>query len=82
MAQLELLADMCRGRSQLPIVHLERSFPYATLLNLAGNALLPRRFKAVCLGLVQVRPPAKPPAPIQHLRLRASIIRVDDPRAP
>lgn len=57
MAQLELLADMCRGRSQLPIVHLERSFPYATLLNLAGNALLPRRFKAACLGLVQVRPP-------------------------
>ena len=55
MAQIELLADMCRNRSQLPIVHLERSFPYSVLLNLACNMLLPRRFKAACLGLVQVR---------------------------
>ena len=54
VAQLELLADMCRGRSQLPIIHLEQSFPYATLLNLASNDKLPFCFKAACLGLVQV----------------------------
>lgn len=56
MAQLELLADMCRGRSQLPILHLEKSFPYSMLLNLANRADLPCCFKAACLSLIQVLP--------------------------
>jgi len=53
VAELELLADVCRGRSALSIVHLSASFPFVMLLNMAANALLPRRARAASLGLVQ-----------------------------
>jgi len=51
VVELELLADVCRGRSALPAAHLSKSFSFDLLMNLASNGLLPRKARAAALSL-------------------------------
>jgi hypothetical protein len=50
--QVNLMTQMCRGRSVNAITHLEGSFSYSLLLNMASNPWLPNRFRAAVVHLV------------------------------
>jgi hypothetical protein len=50
--EIKLLTEMCRGRSVNAISHLEKSFSYDLLLNMASNSWLPYRFRAAVIHFV------------------------------
>jgi hypothetical protein len=52
--QVHLLTQMCRGRCNNAIRHLEKCFSYTLLLNMASNPWLPYRFRAAVVHLVLV----------------------------
>ena len=52
VAQVELMTNMCKGRSYNCIAWLEKSFSYSLLMNVATNPLLPSRCTAAVLALV------------------------------
>lgn len=54
LAELNLLIQMCRGRSYNCISWIESSFPYVPLVGLAGSPLLPSALRAACLDLLRV----------------------------
>jgi hypothetical protein len=60
--QFLLLADICEGRSAVPIDHFTNMddkqtrhvFSFELLMNMASNELLPRKFRAAVLKLMEV----------------------------
>ena len=46
VSQVELMTQMCRGRSYNCIDWLARDFSYSMLMNIATNPLLPHVFRA------------------------------------
>lgn len=54
LAQIQLLTQICRGRSENCIELLQQSFDYSLCLNLASQMLLPSQFRAAILELVLV----------------------------
>ena len=52
VAELELLTEMCKGRSYNCIAWIEKSFPYELLMNISTNPLLPYNLTAVAIMLI------------------------------